>query len=113
MTDLRHELVDFFADLPHWVADAGLSEEAAVGVADDLERLVEIAQDAGFPPVPADGPDPSSFPEPCDRIAAASNQLRGLFGGLGGEGWSHVVGDHTVEEHGAMVMRQVQQRATN
>ena len=33
MTDLRHELVDFFSDLPQRIADAGLSEEAAVGVA--------------------------------------------------------------------------------
>lgn len=113
MNEPRSELIDFFSGIPHWTADAGLSKEAAYRVADDLERFVEIAQAAGYPPVEAHGPEPSSFPEPSNRIAAAGNQLQGLLGGLDGDGWNHVVGGQTVEEHGAMIMDQLRQRATN
>lgn len=113
MSDLRDDLVEFFSGIPHWTADAGLSQQSAYAVADDLERLVEVAQSAGYPPVDTDGPDPSSFPEPSSRIAAAGNQLSGLLRALDDDGWTHRVSDHTVEEHGVIVMHQLKQRAAN
>jgi len=92
------ELLSFYAGLPAWVADAGLSEEAAVQTADDLEALVEFVQQAGYPPVEVDGPDPSSFPPPSDRIAGAANQLHGLLRGLDPAGWDTAVNGTNVAE---------------
>lgn len=106
-------LIEFFGGLPHWTAEAGLSPAGAEVVADELERLVETVQSAGYPPRPIDGPEPSSFPPPSNRIAAAGTQLVGLLRGLDDAAWSHEVGARPIIDHCRSTVAVLQDQATS
>lgn len=93
----REASIDFFGGIPHRVAHAGLSAAQAENLADQLERLVILVQDLGYPPAAVDGPDPESFPSPWDRIAAAANQLAGLVQGIPDHAWSDDADGETVD----------------
>lgn len=112
MSATTNDLIEFYAHLPVWVASAGLSSEAALDTADELEALVGVVQSAGYPPKDVDGPDPSSFPPPSDRIAGASTQIHGLLSGLNDDGWKTEVSGSTIADHCANTRDQITDRST-